>query len=258
MKPLMDLIFASEKRMNLLLILYDGRKEITALTESLDTTRTALLPQMKILNEKHLIRRVDDSYELTTLGKLIVDRMLPLTEMATLLSCEWDYLGTHYLDFIPPDLLRRIDELGECYVVETTLPELFDVNEEMLQKARESKFYYEVTSSIHPHFGKIFSELTAEGVNISLIISRSLHEKLIKDNREEFQAILGNSGITLYVYPGSFEFISFTLADHTILLRLLTQEGYYDNKQIMFAKGNAHQWGEEFFEYYKARSERIR
>ncbi|WP_370575173.1 helix-turn-helix transcriptional regulator, partial [Methanomethylovorans sp.] len=126
MKPLMDLIFASEKRMNLLLMLHDGRKEITTLTESLDTTRTALLPQTKILNEKHLIRRVDDSYELTTLGKLIVDRMLPLTEMATLLSCEWDYLGTHYLDFIPPDLLRRTDELGECYVVETTLPELFD------------------------------------------------------------------------------------------------------------------------------------
>lgn len=254
----MDLIFASEKRMNLLLMLHEGRKEITTLAESMDTARQALLPQMKILNEKHLIRRVDDSYELTTLGKLIVDRMLPLTRMATLLSCEWDYLGTHYLDFIPPDLLRRIDELGSCYVVETTLPELFDVNEEMLKKARESKFYYEVTSSIHPNFGKVFSELIAEGVDISMIISKNLHEKLIKDNLEEFQALMWDSSIKFYVYPENFEFISFSIADHTILLRLLTQEGYYDNKQIIFAKGNAHQWGEGFFKYYEARSERIR
>jgi predicted transcriptional regulator len=258
MKPLIDIIFASEKRMDILLLLHSGQKEMTTLIESLDTTRQSLLPQLKILNEKHFIRRIDDSYELTTLGRLIVNRMLPLTNIATLLDCEWDFLGTHYLDFIPQTLIERIDELGNCYVVETTLPELFDVNEEMIKKALESKFYYEIISFIHPNFKKVFSDLTGEGVDVSIIISRDLREKLIQDKSEEFQALLGNSSIKIYLYPDNFGFVSFTLANHAILLRLLTQEGNYDNKQIIFANGNAHKWGEEFFEYYVARSERIR
>lgn len=254
MKPLIDLIFASEKRMNTLLLLHKGPQEIETLMEALNTTRQALLPQMKILNEKHLVRRIDDSYELTTLGKLVVNRMLPLTNMADILSCEWDYLGTHYMDFIPEPLLKRLDELGTCYVVETSLSELFNVNPEIIQKARESKFYYSVTSFMYPNFKELFMGLAADGVDISIILSKSLYLKLINDNYDDFQILIADSNNKFHVCPVDFDFVSFALANHSILFRMLTLDGNYDAKQIMFAEGNAHKWGEAFFEHYKAKS----
>lgn len=257
MKPLIDLIFASEKRMNALLLLNEGPQEVTTLMEALDTSRQALLPQMKILNERHLVRRTDDSYELTTLGRLVVGRMLPLINMATILNCEWDYLGTHYLDFIPEALLKRIDELGTCYVVETSLSELFNVNQEIIQKARESKFYYSVTSFMYPNFKELFMGLAADDVDIFIVLSKSLFIKLINDNYDDFQTLLAYTNIKFYLYPEDFGFVSFTLANHSILFRMLTLDGNYDAKQIMFAEGNAHKWGEVFFEQYKAKSRSI-
>jgi len=258
MKPLIDLIFASEKRMSALLMLHEGPQEITTLMEALDTSRQVLLPQMKILSERHLVRRADDSYELTTLGGLIVDRMLPLTNMATVLNCEWDYLGTHYMNFIPEPLLKRIDELGTCYVVETSLSELFNVNREIIQKSRESKFYYSITSFVYPNFKELFMSLAADGVNISLMISKSLSLKLINDNYDDFQILITNPDIRFYLYPDDLDFVCFTLADHSILFRMLTLEGNYDAKQIMFSEGNAHKWGEAFFEHYRAKSIHIK
>lgn len=72
-KSLLDVLFMSEKRRRVLLLLQDGTKEMEDILKSLDTTRQALLPQIRILKEHCLIDHYDDTYELTTIGKLIVD-----------------------------------------------------------------------------------------------------------------------------------------------------------------------------------------
>ena len=68
-KTLIDVIFASEKRKAVLLLLKEEPKETQDILKSLDTTRQALLPQMKVLEEHHLVSHYNDTYELTTIGK---------------------------------------------------------------------------------------------------------------------------------------------------------------------------------------------
>lgn len=257
MKSLLELIFSSEKRKNILLHLQDGPKEMTELMEALDTTRQILLPQAKILSERHLIRRIDDMYELTTLGRLVVDDMLPLIGTASLLDSGCDYMGTHYLDFIPENLLKRLRELESCKLIEVPLAQLFDIDEHFFEEAKRTKFLYMVTAFMFPTFGKIFSELAAADVKISVIVSTDLYEKLLHDNSEELQDLLENKNVSFFLYPENFDFVSFSLTDHSILLRLLTQEGNYDNKKIMFSSDSAREWGREFFEFYKSKSEEI-
>lgn len=55
-KLLLEVIFASEKRKEVLLLLQDGARGIEDILDSVGTTRTSLLPQMKIL-EKRLCRK---------------------------------------------------------------------------------------------------------------------------------------------------------------------------------------------------------
>ncbi|WP_370576009.1 helix-turn-helix transcriptional regulator, partial [Methanomethylovorans sp.] len=113
-KELIEVLFMSEKRKEVLLLLQDGAKEMEFLLRSLNTTRQALLPQIRILEEHHLVSHDRDTYELTTIGKLIVDKIAPVIDTVDALDADIDYWGSHILDFIPPHLLKRIGEIGKC------------------------------------------------------------------------------------------------------------------------------------------------
>lgn len=75
-KPLLDVLFMSEKRKNFLLFLQDGTKEMEDILKSLGTTRQALLPQIKVLQEHCLVSHSKDAYELTAIGELDIKRVL--------------------------------------------------------------------------------------------------------------------------------------------------------------------------------------
>ncbi|OPY18995.1 MAG: hypothetical protein A4E24_01750 [Methanomethylovorans sp. PtaU1.Bin093] len=68
----------SDKRKKVLLLLQDGPKGMDHLLKYLDTTRPALLPQMRVLEDSYLIIHYKDSYELTTIGKILFDEIVPL------------------------------------------------------------------------------------------------------------------------------------------------------------------------------------
>jgi len=125
-KPLLDIIFASEKRKNVLLLLQDGPKKMEFLLKSLHTNRQALLPQIRILDNHYLITHSHDVYVLTTIGKLIVDEMIPFLDTVESLESDIDYWGNHSLDFIPFHLLERISELGHCIDVCMSVPRFHD------------------------------------------------------------------------------------------------------------------------------------
>ena len=94
-KQLIDVIFASEKRKNVLLMLKDGPQEMAVILEELDTNRPALLPQIRILEEHSLVYQSGDSYGLTTIGKIVVDEMKPFLDTIESLNKHSDYLSTH-------------------------------------------------------------------------------------------------------------------------------------------------------------------
>ncbi|TGC06499.1 hypothetical protein CUN85_12890 [Methanolobus halotolerans] len=66
---MLDVIFASEKRKNVLLMMHDGPQDMETILKSLKTTRQALLPQIKVLEKHNLISHSNDTYKLTTMGK---------------------------------------------------------------------------------------------------------------------------------------------------------------------------------------------
>jgi len=76
-QSLFDVLFMSEKRTKVLLLLKDGLQEMQCFLSSLNTTRQTLLPQVRMLEEHHLVNQHIDTYELTTIGKLVVGEVAP-------------------------------------------------------------------------------------------------------------------------------------------------------------------------------------
>ncbi len=249
-KTLLDVIFASDKRKNVLLMLQDGPREMKNILKSLNTTRQALLPQIRILEDHHLVSQIDDSYQLTTIGERVVDEMIPLLDTVNVLDTNSDFWGERDLDFIPPELLSRIKELGDYQINEPPISNIHELNRDFTEESARSSRMCAVTTIFHPNFVDLFALWTDNKTEITMVISRELYEKLRTHDQDDFQNLLDNEYIKFYLYDRPFNFVYFALNDSCILMTMLTKEGWYDNKELISFSDSAIEWGKDLFAYY--------
>ncbi|MDK2911220.1 MAG: hypothetical protein PWR29_177 [Methanolobus sp.] len=110
---------------------------------------------------------------------------------------------------------------------------------------------------LHPAFPKLFSEILERRVNLSLIFDSCLFDKVRKDHDEHIRRLLENRKVELYVYAEGMPFLSFKVNDVCIELKLLTDKGTYDHKQLVCCSHDAVEWGKELFEHYRQQSVRV-
>ncbi|WP_370574986.1 helix-turn-helix transcriptional regulator [Methanomethylovorans sp.] len=232
-KALLDVIFASKKRKEALLLLKDGAREMEALLKSLGTSRQALLPQMKILEKHSLVNHSKDSYELTVIGKLIVEEISPLLNTIEVLDTDIDYWGTHELGFIPQHLLSRINELEDCEIINPSLTELYSIHKAINIKNKTSVSVYIVTSFLYPNFKQIFTEMFAQKMNVYFVVSIELLDKIKKEYLEDFEEVIKSKYFNFFVYRQNMDFSFFITDDHHILINLLRKDRGFDNKYIL-------------------------
>jgi len=249
-KSLLDVVFASEKRKGVLLLLCDRAMEMESLFSALNTTRQALLPQIRILEDHYLVSHHKDTYELTSIGKLIVDEMKPLLSTVDVLDFNTNFWGERDLEFIPPELLGRISELGQYRVNEPCISNIHELNKDFTKKSAISNKMYAATTIFHPNFMELFDLWTSNETEILMVISEELFDKLRTQNHNDFQELLDNPYIKFYLYSKPFNFVYITLNDYCILLTMLKKDGRYDNKELMSYSSTALEWGKELFDHY--------
>jgi len=249
-KPLIDVIFASEKRKNILLFLKEGPQEMEHLLTSLDTNRQAILPQIRILEEHYLVSHTKDTYELTNIGKLLVDEVAPLVNTTEVLDIDIDYWGTHNLDFIPPHLLKRMNELGKCNIINPCISKMYEIHNNFHEATLLSESVFVVTTFMFPNFSMLSSELISRNITMHAIISTDLLDKMRNVDRAYFADLIKNKLFHFFVYSKKMDFISFAYNDHNLMLGLLTNSGDFDNKYVLCQGSCVLYWGKELFDYY--------
>lgn len=249
-KTLVDVMFASEKRKNMLLLLQDGPKEMKTILKSLKATRTALLPQAKILKNHSLITQSGDIYELTTMGKIVVDETKPLLDIIDALDQNKEYLASHNIDCIPIHLLKRINEIKDCEIVEPSLLDTYEVNKIFSKMANESSSLFFVVTFMHPDFPAIMSEYAKRNINVSMILNKELFEKHKDEWPDEFEHFLNCENIKYYVCQKDIELLSLSISDQRFVLRLLSKNNEFSNKQLYSHNPKARQWSKDLFNHY--------
>jgi predicted transcriptional regulator len=249
-KELLDVIFASEKRKRVLLLLQDGVKEMEYLLKTLETTRQALLPQVKILEEHYLISHEKDSYKLTTIGKSIVDDMSPLLNKIGVLNSNLDYWGTNKLDFIPQHLMGTIFKLKKCRVITPPITEAHQISREFQESSRNSTSVFTITTFLHPNFVELLSELINNNATIHTIVSKDLLDSLLTQHALKFEKLLKSKLVYIYVYPEKMNLMSFAYNDYQIMMVLQKSSGEIDNNHFLCSNPESLNWAKDLFEYY--------
>ncbi len=232
-------------------MLMKGPSKMDTILKSLDTSRPALIPQMKILEEHYLIIESNDTYKLTNIGNLIIDEIAPAINIIDIFDDDLEYWGTHDLDFIPQHLLKRINEI-KPYTVMSNIPltEISEPSKTALNSAKTSKYQTSVTTFLFPKFPSILADFKENGVHMCLVVSEKLLSKIKEEKDEELRKLLNDDLNKIYLYPEKMNFMSFGHNEHSFMMRLLTKEGNYDHNYVIAYGPSALKWGKELFDYY--------
>jgi predicted transcriptional regulator len=254
---LIDTIFFSDKRKNLLLLLKDGPKTIEEIKTRLEVSSSPIMAQIRILLKEGLLVQKDDSYELSLKGKLIVPKMEPLLSTFKVFDENHDYWARQNLRTLPLHLLERIGELGSCRELVPERTHIFDYPPEIMDPLYKSKTVMEISSFFRPGYPSLYLDLAKRGIEVSLILERPIYERLVSDFREDVEEFLNLKNTSIFVCDNRIELASSIVTDRFIALSMISKEGRYYNHEMVSFEKSALSWGQELFNYYKNLSEQI-
>lgn len=254
---LIDTIFFSDKRKNLLLLLKDGPKTIEEIKTELEVSSSPIMAQIRILFKDGLLVQNGDSYELSVKGKLIVPKMELLLSTFQIFNENHDYWARQNLRTLPPHLLDRIGELGSCKELVPDRTHIFDYPPEIMDPLYRSGTVMEVSSFFRPGYPGLYLDLAKRGIEVSLVLEKPIYEKLISDYRKEVEEFINMENTRLFVCDHKIELASSIVTDRFISLSMISKEGRYYNHEMVSFEKTALSWGQELFNYYREMSEQV-
>ena len=256
--PLLELIFLSEKRKDLILFLNTGPKTIAQIKKYMNASAVAVLPQLKKLKDDSLVFKTEDVYILSPLGIAIAGRMQAMVSLLNVFGNCYEYWANHAIECIPTSLRSRIGDLENCTFSEPPdRTRLFEPHREFVENLAISRRINGTASIFHPLYPSLFLTFAKKGAEISILVTRPVYERIKEEYRTEFREFLNFENACFYVCDEKME-LSHVVTDRFLSLSLPFSDGTFDHKHdVMCFDPVALQWGEDLFAYYRDRSEKI-
>ena len=254
---LIDLLLRSDKRRRILLFLKEGPKNIEEITGLLDSSCTAVLPQIKRLNERGLVKQEGKNYRLSTVGSIVTEKMVPLLGTLEVFENNLDYWAQKDLTGIPPFLRFKLEMLSRYKVIEPQLNRMFEPPEEFIKSLQKSREIMYFSSFFQPCFSGFDQDFLTKRVTSTFIFSKHFFERIFSSHPEEAEDLLLPKNSSLYVYDGISSVISLTVTERFMALMLLNKNGKLDQSLLISSENEAIEWGKELFMYYMTLSKKI-
>ncbi|MDV0447620.1 hypothetical protein MsAg5_15290 [Methanosarcinaceae archaeon Ag5] len=260
---LIDTIFLSDKRKNLLLLLLEGPQTSDEIKDKLNVNWGAMIPQIKKLEEWDLITSKDRVYYLTDMGRAIANNSKRLLNILCVYEHNHKYLATHDLSGIPPHLLDRIGEVGPCKLLESDLAHVFDANDDVVAAMINATFCVTLSNFFQPQYNKMYNTMLKNGCDLTLIYSESVHERILSeyvyDGKAELDDVkfLDWKRVRFLVIPDGLEITEISVTNDIVLLGLFDSDGRFDSRYILGTGERSRNWGYELYQYFSRNARRI-
>ncbi|HIH94656.1 TPA: winged helix-turn-helix domain-containing protein [Methanosarcina acetivorans] len=256
---LVNLLLFSDKRKNFLLLLTEGPRNIDEILDLLQVSRISLLPHIKKLKEEGLIIQNGEVYSLSIIGNILVKKARPLLDVVSMFE-ENDLFWSHRkLDSIPFHLLKRLGDLKGSQLLEPGLTHGFDLFPELINHFTGSSKVILLFSYFHPQIPSFSLELAKRDIQVQLILSRDSFDRFSEDFRDTGEKILAKKNASIFVYVGAPLEIPALIAisESALLIGFFNTKGRFEGQYILNFEPRALSWGNELFEYYMGRSEKV-
>ncbi len=258
MSKLVSTITFSKKRENLLLLLIDGPKTLEDIRTSLNVTSSGMIPQIRKLEEQNLVRQEGKKYLLTDTGMVIAEMFNSFVKTIDIIEKYKDFWESHDIKAIPPHLLKRVNELGDCHLIETKTSEIYEPHKEWLELISKSKRMMGISPVFHQSYPSFFLQLAQSGTEVSLILTKDVFYRIKNEHVDMLQKFLGIQTAQLYVSNIDIKLAS-GVTDGFCSISLFFKDGGYDSlRDLVSFDHSAVKWGEELFDHFLMNSTEIK
>jgi predicted transcriptional regulator len=249
---LLDVLFFSEKRKNLLLLLLDGPKDIEEIKNILDVRSSPIMTQIKILMKNDLIVENNRLYKLSSIGEIVVPKMRTILETFDVFDKNHSYWINQDMTSIPAEFLDNIGKLGNYTEVYPDRNYVFEYPKEVVKHLSESEKVMISSSFFLPIYPSLCIELAAKGTDITLVFTEYVYDRMLNDYRKELEHFLNLKYTRLYICNNNnMRIASSIVTDKFMTLSLFCNSGIYYNHNLVSFDESALKWGKELFDHYK-------
>lgn len=254
MSDLIDTVTSSEKRKNLLIFLMDGPKTLEEIRTSLKVTSSGMIPQIRKLEKQMLVKLKGKNYALTDTGIIIASILNSFIKTNDIIEKYSDFWASHEIKVIPPLLLRRISELGNCQLIECKLSEMHEPHRDFLESISRSRKIKGISPIFNHSYPSFFLQLAQSGAEIYLILTEEVFHRIQNEYRDTLKKFLDIETTHLYVSDQDIK-LACVVTDCYFNMSLFFKNGDYDlQRDIVSVDNSAIRWGEELFNHFLANS----
>lgn len=248
---LIDVVFRSQKRRDLLLLLGEEPRTMEEIKTLLDVSPTAILPQIKRLTDSDLVIQKNGSYELTDMGDQVFKRVKSLVNVLILLERD-NYWIEHDLSGIPPYLLNKIGDLKDCKLVEPDPSQIFEPSTELLEFFSSSRYLMVFSSFYRPEFLPLYTRLARLESDVTLIFTESVLEKIMQNYEKKIRKFTTLQNTELFFCNDGVKLAELMVSDRGMMVSLFDSNGRFYYDYMSCSEPEAINWAKELFEFYKS------
>ena len=257
MADLLRTVTSSDKRRNLLVMLDSGPRSWDQIRDTLQVTSTGMLPQIKILMDKGLVRKEKYRYCLTDIGQTVAHSLVPLVRVTDVFDTLEGYLPDHDFSVLPASFRHCIGDIAGVRVTEVETAEVFEPHQTLIDNLANAQLVFGIVPVLYPSHSTFFIDLARGGMEVSIVMTRLIFNRVRDESLDELNEGLKLPNLHLYVSDEDIRF-GCIATDTYLWLSLYTKSGIYDPKKGLIShEPSARQWGEQLVRYYQDRSLKV-
>lgn len=254
---LLKSLMLSDTRKGILYLLLDRPGSLTDIKSHFNVTSASIIPRIKDLVNADLVVKDDGRYRLTTTGAILANKLRRLDNLERVIEQNGVYLNSHDLSPIPPRLIGRISELGDCRVIKNEMDNITATHDEIYGRLPKAKKVMGISPVFDPEYPKIYLGLAKRGTSVSLILTSNIFAKIEKEYAGFLKEYLGYANASMYVVDDVR--LVLVATDVFMSMYLYHKNGTFDSMSSLFSPDeSAAKWGAELFEEYLRGAREIR
>jgi predicted transcriptional regulator len=258
-----DLTFqnTSSVQTKIMIYLSEGSKNIEDLTKLAKIKSSIILNGINGLEKENLVLSKRNYYYLSKIGVKVTSELIDMIKTIVVLKNNQKLWLNHEVESIPYDLLMEIGNLSNSKLIEIENNDISKTHRKHTQIVLNAEKIKGVSPIFYLDYIETFNNVLDKNINVELILTEEVLKKTIESHNskslEKFKKSILEEKLKIWKIQENVK-VAFTVTDKSITLGLFSKKGIYDSTKVLVSDHkDAIMWGNELFEYYLKRAQKI-
>jgi predicted transcriptional regulator len=252
---LLKFITSSGVRTKMMIELLQKPQPSGQMREAIGVSASTVIHAARDLEKEHLLVEKDDGYHLTSMGRVIANKLTDTINTIGVFNRHRDFWLNHDVMEIPRPFLDRIGEIQDYDIITSSVKDIFKTFGIFMDFATKAQEFRGVSPVFVDAFVSLIKKLLKRGANVQLVVTEEVLAELKNTDRAGLRQTLSDAHLDMWVIDEPVK-VAFTVTESMLSLGLFDMDGVYDVSHDLVSKHKgAINWGRELFEYYRSRSQ---